>query len=158
MSSDRKTNASRSNGAKSRGPVTPEGRRASSMNALCHGLSTKTLVISTESADEFQSLTDSFVQEYQPQGPTEAALVHRLAWSVWRAHRYDGIETGMFDIEIGRQAGDVDEEYVQIEPNPTNGHPLDEEIRPGADCPTSGRSSRRRWSSSRESSLHRRQD
>jgi hypothetical protein len=117
MSSARKINSARNNGAKSRGPVTPEGRSASSMNAVRHALSSKTLVTSTESAADYQSLLDSFVDEYRPQGPTEAALVHRLACSVWRAHRYDSVETGMFDVEIERQAEDVDEEYVQIEPN-----------------------------------------
>jgi hypothetical protein len=55
MSSERKINANRINGAKSHGPVTPEGRLASSRNSLVHGLLSEAIILEGESAERFNT-------------------------------------------------------------------------------------------------------
>ena len=55
MSSQRRIDASRANGAKRRGPVTPQGRHISS---LSHGLSANTVLLSNETSERFQQVLD----------------------------------------------------------------------------------------------------
>ena len=46
--SEKQREAARLNGAKTRGPVTPEGKRNSSLNGLRHNLCSVSLVLSNE--------------------------------------------------------------------------------------------------------------
>ncbi|MGH9720498.1 MAG: hypothetical protein ACRD8O_09810 [Bryobacteraceae bacterium] len=97
MISQRKLASSRANGAKSRGPVTPEGRAKSSMNALKHGLTAETLVVDGENPDELPGLIAMTVDYFQPQNDFETELVLELAAIRWRLRRVPKIETGLFD-------------------------------------------------------------
>jgi hypothetical protein len=60
---------SRLNGAKSRGPKTPEGKARSAQNALKHGMrAQKYLVLPDEDAAEFAELQAALVEELAPVG------------------------------------------------------------------------------------------
>ena len=60
MPSQVKSQTARANGAKSRGPITPEGRAKSARNSIRHGLRAKSIVLTTESKEEFRSLLYSY--------------------------------------------------------------------------------------------------
>ena len=60
MSTPAQILASQTNGAKSRGPVTPEGRDRSSRNSCKHGLSSTRVVLAGESQEEWESLLGGF--------------------------------------------------------------------------------------------------
>jgi hypothetical protein len=49
MSSQRKIDSARANGARSKGPITEAGKAASSKNSLCHGMLSQTIVLEGES-------------------------------------------------------------------------------------------------------------
>src|SRR6266849_4366931 len=100
MSSELKSQTARANGAKSRGPVTPEGRAASSRNSLSHGFAAKSVVLPTESQEDFQSLLDSYVDQFDPQGGVEMDLVQTMAAARWRLRRICSIETALLDKEM----------------------------------------------------------
>jgi len=100
MSSERRILASRANGAKSRGPITPEGKLASSRNSLRHGILSKTIVLEDESSETFVDLLASYQQEHQPQTPTEEALIENMAVARWRQMRLWNMETAGLDLEI----------------------------------------------------------
>ncbi len=82
-----KSQTARAIGAKSRGPVTPEGRAASSRNSLRHGFTAESVVLPTESQEDFQSLLDSYTDQFHPQGGVEIDLIQTMAAARWRLRR-----------------------------------------------------------------------
>ena len=97
MSSQRRINASRRNGALSRGPKTEAGKRRSSQNALSHGLLAKQVVLSNESEQEFQVVLNQYVEKFAPRDGVEFGMVEEMASCHWRLRRAMGIETTLFD-------------------------------------------------------------
>jgi hypothetical protein len=114
MSSELKSETARANGAKSHGPVTPEGRAASSRNSLRHGLTAKSVVLPAESSEDFQELLDSYIDQFQPQGGVEMDLIQAMAAARWRLQRMCGIETALLSTEIVRRNEDIDEEFENM--------------------------------------------
>jgi hypothetical protein len=97
MSTQRKIDSARANGAKSHGPITEEGRKTSSMNALKHGLTARTVVLSNENGDEYTALLDSYVDHLQPNGPIETDLVLEMVNAKWQQRRLSNIESELFE-------------------------------------------------------------
>src|SRR5689334_5276875 len=100
MSSLRQIEASRANGARSKGPVTPEGKKRSSANAIRHGLLANVVVLRGEAEDNFQELLTQHVERLQPADGVEYALVEEMASAYWRLHRNWAIEKRMIDNQV----------------------------------------------------------
>src|SRR5579884_4327562 len=96
--------ASRANGAKSRGPKSAEGKLASSRNALRHGLTARTVTLSTESEADYQSELAAYLDHFRPVGKPETDLVHQLAATNWRLARYTALETALLDEKMAHQS------------------------------------------------------
>ena len=60
---------------------------ASKQNALKHGILSKYTVMQWENRDDYDSLLNSLVREYQPEGATEEHLVEELVGIMWRKMR-----------------------------------------------------------------------
>jgi hypothetical protein len=89
--------ASRRNGAKSRGPKTPEGKARASRNALKHGLTAERwIVLYDEDTKAFDALLEAWETRFAPADDTEAVLVRRLAEADWRLRRATRLEFEMF--------------------------------------------------------------
>jgi hypothetical protein len=89
--------ASRRNGAKSKGPKTPEGKARSAQNALKHGLrAQKHMVLPSENAAEFAELEAALIEELAPEGSLQAALAQRVVSAVWRLSRAERLEADLF--------------------------------------------------------------
>jgi hypothetical protein len=100
MSSELKSETARINGAKSHGPVTPEGKARSSTNARRHGLAGASILLDGESPDDFELLRADFINHFQPQTAVETDLVDVMAIARWRLRRLLAIEAHLFDLEI----------------------------------------------------------
>ena len=95
--SSARAEASRRNGAKSRGPKTPEGKARSSQNALKHGLrAQKHMLLPGESAAEYQRLEAALLEELAPEGALQTVLARRVVAAAWRLERVERIETEVF--------------------------------------------------------------
>jgi hypothetical protein len=114
MPSDLKRQSAQANGAKSRGPATPEGRAKSSRNSLRHGLSAKSILLPAESEEQFQLLLDAHVRQFQPANDVEMDLVEAMAVARWRLRRVWAIETSLLANEFTRRAEDIDDEFSEL--------------------------------------------
>jgi hypothetical protein len=100
--SEARLNANRRNAQLSTGPKTPEGKAASSANALTHGL-TATKLIPEREAAEVQRRRQAFYEELRPRGEVGQTLVERAAVLSVRMERCVHHENAML-IERTRQA------------------------------------------------------
>jgi hypothetical protein len=95
--SNARAEASRKNGARSRGPKTLEGKARAAQNALRHGLrAEKRVVLPEEDADEFAGLEAAMIAELAPVGALQTVLARRGAVAAWRLARADRIEAELF--------------------------------------------------------------
>src|SRR5260221_965607 len=111
MSTLRKIDSARANGAKPRGPITEEGRKKSSMNAFKHELNARPPVLFNETDDEHAALLDSYVQDFHPVGTAEMAAVIDMVDAKWRQRRLLNIEAEMFQRQMVKQKKEVDAAY-----------------------------------------------
>ena len=90
--------ASRRNGARSRGPVTEAGKARASRNALKHGLTAmEHLVLEDEVPEALEALIEQISEEAGAETEIEARIARRLAIAFWKGERAEKIEVALFD-------------------------------------------------------------
>ena len=110
MVSQLKSDTARANGAKSRGPTTPEGKEKSSRNSLKHGLTAGTgnILLDCEDPDEFEQAFNKLLGIHEPATPAENDIVEEMVAARWRIRRMWTIETNLFNVEILTQQSKTD--------------------------------------------------
>jgi hypothetical protein len=108
MSSQQKIDSARANGAKSHGPKTEAGRKISSQNAVTHGLYAKGVVLAAESREQYQEMLDTYLQQFQPEGPIEHDLVEEMVVAKWRQRRLWAIEADLLEDQMILQKAKLD--------------------------------------------------
>ena len=96
MASELQSENARRNGAKSRGPLTPDGKFRSSRNATTHGMLSKSIVIEGEVGARFAALLASLQDVLSPATPSKTdssktsppAAGASAASSPWRPPAY----------------------------------------------------------------------
>jgi hypothetical protein len=89
--------AARRNGARSRGPTTPEGKARSSANALRHGPSSAAhTLLEGEDKAAYEELLTNLIAELELGTELEGQLVRRLAAALWKQARADRLEAKLF--------------------------------------------------------------
>ena len=113
MPSELKSETSRANGAKSHGPKTPEGKEASSRNALKHGMTSRnTFILECERLDEFKAFLAEHIAIHQPITRPEEELVDQMAIARWRIRRFVTAETVLIECEMVRNRDKVYKEFA----------------------------------------------
>jgi hypothetical protein len=107
--------ASRRNGAKSKGPVTREGKARVSQNGIKHGIYAQTVVLENEDEDLYNIWRDNHLAEWAPASDTEHNLVIDIVDARWRLRRLSILETKALDFEIGRMEREIDEAFETID-------------------------------------------
>jgi hypothetical protein len=107
MISDRRKKSSRANGALSRGPSSPEGKKRSSQNAFRHGLLADCVVIEGENRESFLALLQFHIDRFQPADGVEFGMMEEMASCKWRLHRAWVLEKSLFEKQLTSEpAGD----------------------------------------------------
>ena len=122
MSSQAQINANRLNSQKSTGPASPEGKAASSLNALKSGIHAVSHIIPGEDPAALEALTAAFLLEFQPTGPNQLALVDTLIAAEWTQRRLRRIEAELWN----SRDESLDPTHAEISdypPNPTSPFP-----------------------------------
>ena len=103
---------SRINGAKSKGPVSEEGKAKSSKNAIKHNLTARTFLLSNEELSEAQEMIDDYIRRFRPADRVESDLVLTMVAAQYRLTRACAIETGIIDYELCNKAQELEQQIV----------------------------------------------
>lgn len=95
--------ASRANGAKSKGPVTVQGKFNSARNRLRHALLARTIVLEDEAKERFRELLDALMEEYHPATTTQVMLIETMAIARWRLLRIWTLQKISLEREMAMQ-------------------------------------------------------
>ena len=93
MASLKQIEANRRNAAKSTGPKSPEGKAASSLNALKTGIHSNTSVLPCEDPAAHQALIDRYYARFSPTLAEERVYVDELIRCEWLLRRLRRAET-----------------------------------------------------------------
>lgn len=88
--------ANRRNGAKSHGPVTPEGKKRSSLNSYRNGLTGQIVCKTEEELEAHQKFVSNLLGELAPAGPSETSLAISVAENLIRVHKIRALEDGIY--------------------------------------------------------------
>jgi hypothetical protein len=97
----------RKNAARSTGPVTLEGKRRVSLNALRHGLTGQTVVLPEDDLAAYQKHSAQFHAELKPKGLLETKAVQSIADTYWRLDRIRAMENNLFSLGFQEQPEDL---------------------------------------------------
>ena len=87
MSTAAQINANRENSKLSTGPTSQAGSERSSRNALRHGLTGQTLVLTPEEAESYAEHVTQYMARFEPSDHYQRQLVQDLADSDWGIHQ-----------------------------------------------------------------------
>ncbi len=105
MRSLKQIEASRNNGAKSRGPVREKEALAAEKAALRYQLLCETVVLRGESEARFIDLIKSFIAQLKPSSDVEAVLIDNMAMARWCQLRACGLRKSTIEYEMARHEG-----------------------------------------------------
>ena len=105
MCADARINASRANGKKSRGHITPEGKAISSQNRVNHGLFIDSSLLPGEDKKELRKVLARELLEHEPESPVEQQIVQKMALYQWKQMRIWAMQVGGHAGEIRNQEG-----------------------------------------------------
>jgi len=97
MASEARILANRLNAQKSTGPRTAEGKAAVSQNAVKHGLTARSVVVSGEDPGQFEFYRERMLDELDPVGEVEFSLAERIVGLSWRLRRAEKLQAAAFD-------------------------------------------------------------
>jgi hypothetical protein len=103
MISEKHSRAARANGARSRGPVTPQGKATSARNAYRHGLLANIVVLSNEDPKVFEELFNLTVQRFSPVDDIEMSMIEELTVACWRLRRGIAMESTLLNAGIAQR-------------------------------------------------------
>jgi hypothetical protein len=114
MATQRQIDANRRNATASTGPRTAEGKSTVSANALRHGLRAQNPFLSPEDEEEFETLNEGLLTEFDPQTEVERSLLRRLAREEWRSRLADRTEDGIVGSTLDGLAMRMEREDLRL--------------------------------------------
>jgi hypothetical protein len=98
----------------STGPRTEEGKKRSSINALRHGLTGRTVVMPYEDMEAYYRFCEELLTDLAPETPLERQYAQTFCDTQWRLNRMRSIEDAMLSLGHFEEAGNIDTEHPQV--------------------------------------------
>jgi hypothetical protein len=95
--------ANRANAQLSTGPITPEGKAITRLNAVQHALTGQLTIVDPPEHAAFTALSDRLTADLKPAGEQELQIATRIVRDTWRLHRTAAHEDNMYAIGIVEQ-------------------------------------------------------
>ena len=130
-SSPAQQNASRSNGAKSHGPVTPEGKDIAKMNAFKHGFCGDLIMLPGESHSAYNHIFQDYMYRFQPEDHVTFSVVEELTKLHWEMRRGWTDQRNSVIIRIEDQRRVFDREFEEAHPTVRVTRARETELAPG---------------------------
>ena len=127
MTKDQKAQIARTNGAKSKGPKTDEGKNRSRANALTHGQRALTLrhlaephpaVLCNEDVRAYYKLFNDLIATYLPIGPVALDIVREITSARWEMTRVQTLKSAAYNrafLQEKHQDHKLPEELLALE-------------------------------------------
>ncbi len=108
--------ASRANGAKSRGPRTPEGKKRSCRNALKHGLLAHNVTVSDTETEILETLEQAYTERFTPRDALEFHAVEELAYYKYQMRQTWMMQAATLHVQMVRDFQELAGEWDSIPP------------------------------------------
>jgi hypothetical protein len=115
-SQNNRADQSRINGAKSHGPVTPEGKARSSQNSTKHGFTARRVVLDNESVEIYELILDRYSTLLTAKDIVEYDLVQTMVDARWRIRRAQSMESATYNTAILETKTALQEKFTNIDP------------------------------------------
>ena len=94
--------------AKSRGgPQTPQGKAASSRNAVKHSLSGQAIVVTGEDAHVYEETLRDLRTDHRPRTAIEDHCIEMMAHAYWKTNRCARLEKSLWDLATGEATAET---------------------------------------------------
>jgi len=110
-----RSESSRINGAKSHGPVTPEGKQKSCINRTTHGMRSSRVVLSNECQDTYNDLSARFFGLFSPKDIFEHELVSNMINACWRIRRLEAAASANLDLAMEEARSEFEAKYENLD-------------------------------------------
>ena len=100
MATEAQIKANQENAKKSTGPLTEEGKKISSINAMTHGIFSTIPLLPGENLEQFKLLEEEIIKAYQPTDAMECLLVQRVYLTCMRQIRLREAEAAKLEISM----------------------------------------------------------
>ena len=110
-SSPRRIASSRANGAKSHGPVTPEGKAASSQNARTHGLLARIVTLTPEDEEIYNQIYEQYALRFEPRDQVEHDLLEEAVYYKFQMRHAWIQQTAALGLQIALDKDAVNSEW-----------------------------------------------
>jgi len=107
--------ASRLNGAKSKGPTSTTGQTTAKSNRMVHGFRANLIGLATENYTALDEHIDRYKARYTPIDQVEDDLVGLLATNMWQLMRINSVEVALFEIEMAGIDDQVSRDYDNVD-------------------------------------------
>lgn len=117
LTKEQRAAISRANGAKSKGPKTPEGKAITSKNALKHGLASirkarHIILEGVEKELDYQRFAVMMTEAYKPEDAAQEVIVQRIISLNWRLARVNREESLIIWEENDRRLTGAEPHYL----------------------------------------------